>query len=61
MFAGSTEGLLELPRSVASTLAGRLDLGRAAVVGHSYGGATAAAVAACLDGVQCAVALDPWW
>jgi predicted dienelactone hydrolase len=51
----------ELPGGVAAGLAGRLDMGAVAAVGHSYGGATVAAAAASLPSLRAAVSLDPWW
>ena len=41
--------------------AGALDLRCLAAVGHSYGGATAAAVVAEDPTFRCGVCLDPWW
>ncbi|GIM11055.1 hypothetical protein Vretimale_14412 [Volvox reticuliferus] len=58
---GRTAAIRELPAAVANSLRGRLDLERAAVAGHSYGGATAAAAAASLPYFKAAVSLDPWW
>lgn len=40
---------------------GLLDPSRATVIGHSFGGATAAGVLAEHEGFNCGVALDPWW
>lgn len=51
----------ELPAAVAAGLRGRLDMSRAAVIGHSYGGATAAGAASQLPVFKAAVCLDPWW
>ena len=45
---------------LADLFKGRLDLGRVAVVGHSYGGATAALVTATEGSVRAGVCLDPW-
>jgi platelet-activating factor acetylhydrolase len=45
----------------ASFFAGRLDLARAAVIGHSYGGATITSVTAQDNKFRAGVALDPWW
>ena len=42
-------------------LKGRLDLDRVAVAGHSYGGATAALVAASDTAFKAGICLDPWW
>ncbi len=42
-------------------LSGRLDMGRTSVMGHSYGGATAAMAASEHPELRAAVALDPWW
>ncbi|GAX79240.1 hypothetical protein CEUSTIGMA_g6680.t1 [Chlamydomonas eustigma] len=39
----------------------RLDLERTAVMGHSYGGATATLAASSYPEFKCAAALDPWW
>ncbi|KAG2500884.1 hypothetical protein HYH03_001644 [Edaphochlamys debaryana] len=58
---GHPEGIREVPSAVASGLEGQLDLSRTAVVGHSYGGATAAAAAAMLPDLKAAICLDPWW
>ncbi|KXZ55905.1 hypothetical protein GPECTOR_2g1456 [Gonium pectorale] len=58
---GRATGVQELPAGWAEGLRGRLDLSRAAVIGHSYGGATAAAAAAQLPCFAAAVSLDPWW
>ncbi|GLC73753.1 hypothetical protein PLESTF_001415400 [Pleodorina starrii] len=61
--SGGSGGLVlrELPAAVADSLRGRLDMQRAVVAGHSYGGATAAAAAAALPYFRAAVSLDPWW
>lgn len=40
---------------------GRLDMERVAVAGHSYGGATAALVAASDLAFKAGICLDPWW
>eukprot|EP00198_Chlamydomonas_reinhardtii_P001482 XP_001690818.1 predicted protein [Chlamydomonas reinhardtii] len=58
---GQAEGVRELPAAVAAGLRGRLDMSRAAVIGHSYGGATAAGAASQLPVFKAAVCLDPWW
>ncbi|KAG2445853.1 hypothetical protein HXX76_000457 [Chlamydomonas incerta] len=58
---GQAEGVRELPAVVAAGLRGRLDMSRAAVIGHSYGGATAAGAASQLPVFKAAVCLDPWW
>ena len=41
--------------------AGRLDLSRVAVMGHSWGGATAMLAASEHAGFKAGVCLDPWW
>jgi len=46
---------------VAGFLAGRLDLASIAIGGHSYGGATAVAMAATDARIKAVIALDPWW
>jgi hypothetical protein len=45
----------------ASFLAGALDLRCLAAVGHSYGGATTAALVSEDPLFRCGVCLDPWW
>lgn len=40
---------------------GRLDLARASLMGHSYGGATVTALTAQDGRFRAGVALDPWW
>ncbi len=40
---------------------GRLDLDRASLMGHSYGGATVTALTAQDGRFRAGVALDPWW
>lgn len=40
---------------------GRLDLDRASLMGHSYGGATVTALTAQDGRFKAGVALDPWW
>lgn len=40
---------------------GRLDLDRASLMGHSYGGATVTAVTAQDARFRAGIALDPWW
>lgn len=42
-------------------LGGRLDLDRASLMGHSYGGATITALTARDGRFRAGVALDPWW
>lgn len=45
----------------ATFLRGLLNMGAVAAMGHSYGGATIAALCAEDPRFGCAVALDPWW
>ncbi len=40
---------------------GRLDLERASLMGHSYGGATVTALTAQDSRFRAGIALDPWW
>lgn len=58
--AASTRGLTVTGADGLSFLKGRLDMGRVAIVGHSFGGATAALAAASDPAIKCGVALDPW-
>lgn len=39
----------------------RLDTSRVTVAGHSYGGATVAALLSTDPKFGCGVAMDPWW
>ena len=41
--------------------AGRLAMGSACLMGHSYGGASVTALIAEDDHFKCSIALDPWW
>ena len=63
MAAGAEQPGLALGAGLAAGgfLAGRVDLDSVAIGGHSYGGATAAAMAAIDPRLKACVALDPWW
>ncbi len=41
--------------------AGRLAMGSACLMGHSYGGASVTALVAEDERFKCAIAYDPWW
>lgn len=45
----------------SSVFAGRLALGSACLMGHSYGGASVTALVAEDARFKCGIALDPWW
>ena len=45
----------------SSFFAGRLAMGSACLLGHSYGGASVTALAAEDARFKCCVAYDPWW
>ena len=57
------EGLtgLEKPDRMLYSFKGMLDLDKSAIMGHSFGGATAAQICASDSNFQCGVSLDPWW
>ena len=48
-------------RSPLPTFLGRLDMDCCAIIGHSFGGATAGLLAAQDPAYHCAICLDPWW
>lgn len=48
-------------QSSISFLRNRIDWESVAAVGHSYGGATVAALCAVDDEIRCGISLDPWW
>lgn len=57
------DGLFKLSSKLnpATFFAGALDLRCLAAVGHSYGGATVAALVSEDSAFRCGVCLDPWW
>ena len=57
------DGIFKLSQNVDATkfLVGALDLRCLAAVGHSYGGATVAALVSEDPAFRCGVCLDPWW
>lgn len=61
--AGASVPGLKLSGSVEPSTAFKsiLDMNRLAIMGHSCGGATAAAAVAQHAEFKCGVALDPWW
>lgn len=58
--AASMRGFAVTGADGLSFLQGKLDMGRVAIAGHSFGGATAALAAASDPAIKCGVALDPW-
>ena len=44
-----------------SFFAGRLAMGSACLMGHSYGGASVTALVAEDKRFKCSIAFDPWW
>ena len=63
MAAGAEQPGLALGAGLAPSgfLAGQVDLDSVAIGGHSYGGATAVAMAATDSRLKACVTLDPWW
>ncbi|KAK9862758.1 hypothetical protein WJX84_009256 [Apatococcus fuscideae] len=47
--------------SPVASFKGRLDMDCCAILGHSFGGATAGLLAAQDPAFHCAICLDPWW
>ncbi|KAK9838218.1 hypothetical protein WJX84_006863 [Apatococcus fuscideae] len=48
-------------KSPLASFLGRLDMECCAIMGHSFGGATAGLLAAQEAAFHCAICLDPWW
>jgi platelet-activating factor acetylhydrolase len=52
---------LEKPDPALYLFKGMLDLKKSTIMGHSFGGATAAQICASDSNFQCGISLDPWW
>ena len=54
-------GMTENGHTERGIIAGMLDMDNVAVIGHSFGGATAGGLAAASHRYVCGVTLDPYW